>query len=177
MKLRVLAIVVLCALLAFVAWQRMAALQREAAHAGSPRTGNGRHLEEDPNAPGGNGAKSHLRPEPEEATVQMTLDQLKVPLPKPVAYPRQSIRDRLAALNATLKDAGIEPHVLRVRVNETHALKEELLELVSPEFAAEQTTPAEILRHLCDCAMLRYMVLEGVAVVTPCDAPTEAPSP
>jgi hypothetical protein len=118
-----------------------------------------------------------MRPEHEEVTVQMTLAQLKLPLPKPVAYPRQSIRDRLAAVNATLKEAGVAPHLLRVRVNETHTSKEEILGLVSPEFSAGQTTPAKILRHLCDCAMLRYMVVEGAALVTPCDQPLDDASP
>ena len=123
MKIRVPAILLLLAILAFVAWKLAGTREVEAA-APKPAASVEPH-EADPFGSASAGeqeetdAKSHVRPEidPEMASMGKTLAQMAVPLPTPVDYPEQTVRERITAINSSLKEAGIPKGALRIQIN------------------------------------------------------------
>ncbi|WP_367874083.1 hypothetical protein [Luteolibacter sp. Populi] len=176
MKIRVPAILLLLAILAFVAWKL--AGTREVEAAGPKPAASVEPHEADPFGSASAGeqeetdAKSHVRPEidPEEASMLKTLAQTEVPLPTPVDYPEQTVRERITAINSSLKKAGIPAGALRIQINESYENKEVVLDWKVPAFSAESATPREILTHCCDAVHVRYYVRPdkpGVAIISP----------
>lgn len=175
MKTRVTAVLLLLAALAFFAWrqagQPAAGSDDKSAKSTERRDSADAAGDRDPFAdPSADGAdaKSDTRPDQVPASIDGTLAQLGTPLPGPVEYPEQTLRERIVAMNNTLKEAGVGQAVLRIRVNEQHESKEQLLEMKVPAYSsARGALPGDILKHCCDALIVRYQVKEGVAIITP----------